>query len=259
MKSDEDAQRGSETRGGSRDASTDGWSGKLPGGALLGGEETPAGRSASRGVCHVLLLDDDPDHSTLLEMVMRKVEGFDFRFTVCRTTEEADARLEEAAVDLAVVDYWIHGEPSDEWLSRVGERLPGVPVIVTSSAGDEYIAAEVTRLGASRYLRKDDITPERLSVVLREALDEAAAERERTAPQRQARERLATLTPRERQVLFQVVRGLLTKEIAAELGCAEGTVKIHRSHIMEKTGAGSLAAVVRLALESGAYAGDAAP
>lgn len=248
MKADQSVQ---ESRGGG--PRPEGSSGKPPPPA------SPVAALVGGGLCSVLILDDDPGHSTLLEMVMRRVKGFSFRFTVCRTTQEADARLEEAAVDLALVDYWLHGDPTDAWLAAVAERLPDVPVIVTSSAGDEYIAAEVTRLGAVRYLRKDDITPERIAVVIPEALAEAAAQRERSAPQRQALERLATLTPRERQVLFQVVRGLLTKEIAAELGCAEGTVKIHRSHIMEKTGAGSLAGVVRLALESGAYAGEAAP
>ena len=211
------------------------------------------------GICRVLILDDDPDHATLLEMAMRKVEGLAFRFTTCRSTEEADERIEEAAVDLGLVDYWLHGESTDDWLASMAERMPDVPLIVTSSAGDEYIAAEVTRLGAARYLRKDDITPERLGELVRDSLRESAATRERLAPQRQARERLAALTPRERQVLFQVVRGLLTKEISAELGCAEGTVKIHRAHIMEKSGAGSLASVVRLALETGLYSGDSAP
>lgn len=209
--------------------------------------------------CHVLILDDDPDHATLLEMAMRRIEGIGFRFTVCRTTAEADERLEEAAVDLGVVDYWLEGETTEHWLATMAERLPDVPLIVTSSAGDEYIAAEVTRLGAVRYLRKDDITPERLGELIHASLQEAADLRERLAPQRQARERLSTLTPRERQVLFQVVRGLLTKEIATELGCAEGTVKIHRSHIMEKSGAGSLAAVVRMALETGQYSGESCP
>ncbi|BAM04833.1 putative LuxR family two-component system response regulator [Phycisphaera mikurensis NBRC 102666] len=207
----------------------------------------------------VLIVDDDPDHATLLEMEMRRVEGMAFRFTVCRSTEEADERMEEAAIDLGLVDYWLHGETTQRWLKTMNERMPDVPLIVTSSAGDEYIAAEVTRLGASRYLRKDDITPERLGEVIRDVLRDAAEVRERLAPQRLARERLATLTPRERQVLFQVTRGLLTKEIASELGCAEGTVKIHRAHIMEKTGAGSLAGVVRLALETGLYAGETSP
>ena len=223
-------------------------------------EDTGAGvASLPGGVCHVLILDDDPDHATLLEMAMRRIEGVRFRFTACRSMEEADARLEEAAVHLGVVDYWLDGVPTDAWLASMAERMPDVPLIVTSSAGDEYIAAEVTRLGAARYIRKDDVSPERLERVIGEALREAADTRERLAPQRQARERLSTLTPRERQVLFQVVRGLLTKEIAGELGCAEGTVKIHRSHIMEKSGAGSLAGVVRMALETGLYAGDEAP
>ena len=211
------------------------------------------------GLCHVLILDDDPDHATLLEMALRRVENIRFRFTACRSIAEANARLEEAAVNVGLVDYWLDGLPTDAWLGEMAERMPDVPLIVTSSAGDEYIAAEVTRLGAARYIRKDDVSPERLERVIGEALREAADARERLAPQRQARERLSTLTPRERQVLFQVVRGLLTKEIAGVLGCAEGTVKIHRSHIMEKSGAGSLAGVVRMALESGQYAGDAAP
>ena len=118
--------------------------------------------------------------------------------------------------------------------------MPDVPLIVTSSAGDEYIAAEVTRLGAARYLRKDDITPERLGRghrpmrVRRRRTRPRGAAGPAAAGTRAARDPHA---PRACRCCTRVVRGLLTKEIATELGCAEGTVKIHRSHIMEKSGA----------------------
>jgi len=61
------------------------------------------------------------------------------------------------------------------------------------------------------------------------------------------RRRYRALTPRERDVLARVVTGLLNKQIAAELGTSEAAVKVHRQHVMAKMGAGSLAALVRMA------------
>jgi DNA-binding CsgD family transcriptional regulator len=72
-------------------------------------------------------------------------------------------------------------------------------------------------------------------------------------------ERLATLTPRERQVFEQVVRGRLNKQIAADLGTVEKTIKVHRARVMHKMGVRSLAALVRAAALLGFSAESARP
>ena len=73
-----------------------------------------------------------------------------------------------------------------------------------------------------------------------------------------ARERLAALTPREREVLASIVEGASSKEIARRLSLSPRTVETHRAHVMSKTGAGSLSTLVRLAILAG-FRGDDAP
>ena len=87
---------------------------------------------------------------------------------------------------------------------------------------------------------------------------QVALERDRTRRQREAevailRERLESLTPREREVLPLVVSGRLNKQVAAELGTTEATIKVHRSQLMRKMGADSLPELVRMAEKIGIY------
>jgi len=79
-----------------------------------------------------------------------------------------------------------------------------------------------------------------------DAIARDRAERQRRASLRQLRERYDSLTRRERDVLRLVVSGMLNKQVAAELGISEITIKVHRARVMEKMHAGSLAELVRL-------------
>ena len=91
----------------------------------------------------------------------------------------------------------------------------------------------------------------RLFEAVEEALKIDAAERQTGRLRRALVERLATLTPREREVLEHVVRGRLNKQIAADLGTVEKTIKVHRARVMHKMGARSLAELVQLAGSAG--------
>ncbi|MEM6550666.1 MAG: LuxR C-terminal-related transcriptional regulator [Planctomycetota bacterium] len=198
-----------------------------------------------------LVVEDDPDHADLLRLELGRIKELTFDVAHCSTCDEAMDRLSDnEAFDLVFVDYWLEGQTSEVILDRLRDAGQGVPVVVTTGANDEYIAATVTRAGAHRYLRKDDLSVPLLREAIRDAMHDAQAGSEEAAEARDARERLARLTPRELQIAKLIGEGLLSKQIAQQIGCTEGTVNLHRSHIMQKTKARSVADVVRLVLRS---------
>ena len=104
--------------------------------------------------------------------------------------------------------------------------------------------------GAVDFLTKP-VDGEVLLRAVRLALEKERARRGERAEVAAIRSRLATLTPREREVLEGVIAGQLNKQIAGDLGAAEKTIKVHRARVMEKMEAGSVAELVRLADKAG--------
>lgn len=125
-----------------------------------------------------------------------------------------------------------------------------LPIVFISGHGDIPMSVRAMKAGAVDFITK----PFRDETLLR-AVDESLAkcreERRRRAEVSVIRERLATLTPRELQVLRHVLGGQTNKEIAASLGTAEKTVKIQRGRVMEKMEAASLAHLLRMAGQAG--------
>jgi FixJ family two-component response regulator len=120
------------------------------------------------------------------------------------------------------------------------------PVIFLTGRGSIPLTVTAIRAGAVNMLTKPVGQKQLLSAVA-EALRIEADQRRAGDHVHEAAERLATLTPRERQVLEQVVCGRLNKQIAADLGTVEKTIKVHRARVMHKMGVRSLAALVRIA------------
>jgi FixJ family two-component response regulator len=128
-------------------------------------------------------------------------------------------------------------------LSLAGKQIP---IIFLTGHGDIPMSVRAMKAGAVEFLTK----PVKQRSLL-EAI-QAAVERDRTTCQARAatdglRARYEQLTPREREVMGLVVAGLLNKQVASELNTTERTIKFHRAHIMQKTGAQSLAELVRMA------------
>ena len=132
-------------------------------------------------------------------------------------------------------------------LTKTGSLLP---IIFLTGQGDIPKSVQAMKHGASDFLTKP-VNDEDLLAAVRVAIEKDRALRREQAELSEVRARLATLTPREREVLEYVVAGKLNKQIAGDLGTVEQTVKVHRAHVMQKMRVQSVAELVRLAERCG--------
>jgi FixJ family two-component response regulator len=144
-------------------------------------------------------------------------------------------------LDLSLPDTT--GLELQQLLHGLGES---VPVVFISGEADIPTSVRAMREGAVDFLTKPVDSGELLGAVTR-ALAHDAEQRERRAALDQAAQRIAVLTPRERQVFGLVAMGRPNKRIAAELGISEKTTKVHRGRVMHKLGAESVVDLVQLA------------
>jgi FixJ family two-component response regulator len=130
------------------------------------------------------------------------------------------------------------------------ERRIDLPVIFLTGHGDVPTSVDAMKLGAVDFLEKP-VRGEVLVGTIRTALARDAARRESERVRGEAANRVARLSPREREVMAHVITGRLNKQIAADLGISLKTVKAHRARVMEKMDAGSVAALVDLCRTAG--------
>jgi FixJ family two-component response regulator len=134
-----------------------------------------------------------------------------------------------------------------ELQSVLHERNIGLPIVFITAHGDVPMAVEAVRRGAVDFIQKpfdDDALVEKVA----EAVVSSARRHEEELERNEIRRRVDSLTAREHQVMTQVVQGKANKVIASDLGVSQRTVEIHRSRVMEKMQAGSLAQLVRMVL-----------
>lgn len=131
-----------------------------------------------------------------------------------------------------------------EVLTELAGRGVRLPVVMITAYADVALAVAAMRAGATDFLEKP-YAEEALLTSVRSALRRDAEEADAADDARRINDRLAELTPREREVLDRLLVGRQNKQIAYDLGISPRTVEIHRAHVMEKMAAGSLSQLVR--------------
>jgi FixJ family two-component response regulator len=137
----------------------------------------------------------------------------------------------------------MNGHEFQGQLERTGIRIP---IIFVTAHGEIPMTSRAMKAGAIEFLHKPFQKQELLEAI-HQALERDRVRREEEAGLSKLRARFESLTEREREVMGLVVTGLMNKEVGAELGVAEITIKVHRGHVMQKMKADSLADLVRMA------------
>ena len=200
----------------------------------------------------VYIVDDDDSVRRGLTRLVRSA-GFDVEaFPSAEAFLGAKHRDQPACV---VLDVRMPGQSGPELQDALGQAGREIPIIFLTGHGDVATSVQAMKSGAADFLEKP--TPDHvLLAAIRRALDRDREARAERAERHAIRARVDSLTPRERQVLALVVGGFLNKQIGAELGATEKTIKVHRGRVMHKMRAGSLAELVRLAEKAGVSPGE---
>jgi len=198
--------------------------------------------SAIRRVVHVI--DDDEGLRESLAFLLRSAQLEVRSFDSAKVFLE---KLPDAVPGCVVTDIRMPDMSGIELLRRLKELKIGVPVIVITGHGDIALAVEAMKMGAADFFEKpfDDGL---LLASVRAALRQQADQTKRGAERAEIEHRIATLSPREKDVLAGLIEGRANKQIAFDLGISPRTVEIYRANLMNKMKADSLSDLVRMAL-----------
>ena len=191
----------------------------------------------------VYIVDDEAGMRKALTRLLRS-EGFDVRAFASAADFLAAYRAKETAcliLDVAMPE--LDGLELQRRLTHAGLLMP---IVFLTGKGDIPMSVHAIKAGAVDFLTKPVNDADLLRAV-RAALQQAASQKATHATTTALTARYASLTPREREVMAHVVAGKLNKQIAADLGTGEQTIKVHRGRVMEKMGVESLADLVRAA------------
>lgn len=194
----------------------------------------------------VIIVDDDEDvRDSLVELV----ESMGLQ---TRTYKNALVFLDEFNIGqpgCVLADVRMPGMSGIELQQKLNELGASLPLIIMTGHGEVAMAVQAMKDGAFEFLQKP-FRDQQLLDCITKALEQDALNRKNLGEQVAVKQRVDTLTAREREVIDLVLDGKANKVIARELGISDRTVEIHRSHAMEKLGAKSVAELVKFMLSA---------
>jgi len=207
----------------------------------------------NRGTVHIV--DDD---LSVQRSVRRLLESVGLNSECYSSAQDFIERHNADAPGCLLLDVRMPGLSGLELQDHLRSEACMLPIIFVTGYGDVPMTARAMKAGAVDFLQKPFNEQELLEAIER-ALARNCQMRQEQAERRKVQMRLRLLTPREQEVLERVVAGKTNKEIAAEFGITEKTIKVHRARVMEKMQADSLAQLVVLAQVAGVSSPNGLP
>jgi RNA polymerase sigma factor (sigma-70 family) len=195
----------------------------------------------------VFVVDDD---ASLREALKRLIRSVGLEVELFASAQEFLQRKQLDVPGCLVLDIRLRGIGGLDFQRKLAEANNPIPIIFITGHGDIPMSVRAMKAGAVEFLTKP-FRDQDLLDALEVGLERDRARRQREAEIATLRERFEGLTPREREVLPLVVSGLPNKQVAAEIGTSETTVKVHRSRLMRKMAASSLPELVRMVEKMG--------
>ena len=195
----------------------------------------------------VFIVDDEPAVPKSLSRLMRSARLAASTFS---SPQEFLDRHDPQVPGCLILDMAMPGLDGLQLQQALIAKGSEIPIIFLTGRGDIPMSVRAMKRGAVDFLTKP-VDDEDLLEAIRDAIEKDRVNRPAIAERNAIRQRLATLTPREREVLEHVLTGQLNKQIAGDLDIAEKTIKVHRGRVMEKMGVRSVAELVRLCQVAG--------
>jgi FixJ family two-component response regulator len=191
----------------------------------------------------VVVIDDDPDVREGLKALFQSVN---LQSRAYRSAPEFFRSKLPDQVSCLILDVRLPGLSGLDFQAELAKLNVNIPIIFITGFGDITMSVKAMKAGAVEFLTKP-VREQDLLDAVRAALDRDRMRRKSEEKLQDLRARFHALSAREQEVMSLVASGLMNKQVAAEIGIVEVTVKVHRHNIMKKLGAKSLADLVRMA------------